>query len=174
MSTKTMEKTGATPVEKTVRDKVPDLYDLPRSWLFEGFDGFDRMFDAFLGRLPHLREMERSLTAMPKMDVVETEGGFEVKMDLPGMDEGDVKVTLKDGMLTVEAEKKSEAKEEAKDMTIHRFERHHETVMRSVRLPETVDEDKITAHLDKGVITILMPKRPEVRKTERKIEVKGA
>ncbi len=175
MSIKTLEKTGKVPVEKkTERAKAPVSYDFPQGWLFEGLADFDRMFDEFLGGLPRMREMEKSFEALPKMDVAETDKGFEVKMDLPGMDEKDVKVTLKDGMLTVEAETKSETKEEGKDKEFHRIERHHETVMRSFRLPETVDEDKITADMEKGVMTILLPKRPEAAREARKIEVKGA
>jgi HSP20 family protein len=171
MTTKTLEKTGKVPVEKAERAKAPVPYAFPSGWLFQGFDDFDRMFDAFMGGLPQMRDMERSI---PKMDVAETDKGFEVTMDLPGMGEGDVKVTIKDGMLTVMADKKSEAKEEGKDKEYHRIERHHETVMRSMMLPETVDEEAITANMDKGVMTILMPKRPEAARAERKIEVKGA
>ncbi|MDK9723029.1 MAG: Hsp20/alpha crystallin family protein [Rhodospirillales bacterium] len=174
MTTKTLEKPGKVPVVKVERAKAPMPYEFPQGWLFEGLADFDRMFDSFLTGLPKLRDMERSLAAMPKMDVAETDKGFEVTMDLPGMDEGDVKVILKDGVLTVEAEKKSEVKEDDKDKEYHRIERHHETVMRSLGLPETVDEDKIAAHMDKGVMTILIPKRPEAARAERKIEVKGA
>ncbi len=174
MTTKTLEKAGKVPVEKTPRAKAPVSYEFPHGWLFEGLDDFDRMFDTFLGGLPRVREMERSFAAMPKMDVAETDTGFEVTMDLPGMDEGDVKVTLKDGLLTVEAEKKSETKEEGKDKEYHRIERHHETVMRSLRLPETVDAEKITANMEKGVMTIQLPKLPEAAREPRKIEVKGA
>lgn len=174
MSTKTLEKTGKVPVEKTARTEVPVSYGFPQGWLFEGLADFDRMFDDFLGGLPRMREMEKSFEALPKMDVAETPSGFEVKMDLPGMDEKDVRVTLKDGMLTVEGETRSEIDEKGKDKEFHRIERHHETVMRSFRLPETVDADKISADMEKGVMTISLPKRPEAAREARKIEVKGA
>jgi HSP20 family protein len=174
MTTKTMEKTGTVPVEKGSRAKAPALYDLPGGWLFEGFDDFDRMFDAFMGGLPRFREIERSIQAMPRMDVAETDKGFEITMDLPGMGEDDVKVTLKDGVLTVTADRKSETGEDGKDKEYHRIERHHETITRSLRLPETVDADAVSAKMDKGVMTLLLPKRPEAARDERKIEVKGA
>ncbi|MBF0168949.1 MAG: Hsp20/alpha crystallin family protein [Alphaproteobacteria bacterium] len=174
MSTKTLEKTGKVPVEKTAGAKAPVSYEFPHGWLFEGLADFDRMFDTFLGGLPRMREMERSFAAMPRMDVAETDSGFEVTVDLPGMDAKDVKVTLTDGLLTIEGAMKSETREEGKDKEFHRVERHHESVMRSLRLPETVDADKITADMEKGVMTIRMQKRPEAARAPRKIEVKGA
>lgn len=174
MTTRTMSKAGSTPVERPPVDREPDMYGLPRGWLFEGLDGFDRMFDVFMGRLPQLKGKEHVFAALPRMDVVETDAAFEVKMDLPGMDAGDVKVTVKDGYMMVEAEVKAETKDEAEGGTKHRTERRHESVARGFGLPETVDEDKIEAHMDKGVITILLPKRPDAVKEERKIEVKGA
>ncbi|CAA6604374.1 Heat shock protein HSP20 (modular protein) [Rhodospirillaceae bacterium LM-1] len=173
MSTKTLEKTGKAPVGKAGAAKAPVSFEYPSGWLFEGLADFDRMFDSFMGGLPMLRDMERSLAALPKMDVAKTETGFEVTMDLPGMDEADVKLTLKDGLLTIEGEKKSEAQEKGKDKEYHRVERHHETVMRSLRLPETVDADKITARMEKGVMTVSLPKLPAAAREPRKIEVKG-
>lgn len=173
MKTGTMEKTGKVPVEKAPEAKAPASFEWPRGWLFEGLADFDRMFDAFMGGLPKLRDMEKSLAALPKMDVAETDEAFEVKVDLPGMDEKDVRVTLKDGLLTIEGEKKTETTEEGKDKEYHRIERHHESVTRSMWLPETVDEEKVAANMDKGVMTILLPKRPEAAKAERKIEVKA-
>ena len=54
------------------------------------------------------------------------------------------------------------------------MERSYGSFQRSIRLPETVDEDKAQAKFDKGVLTITLPKKPEMVKSQKKIEIKSS
>jgi HSP20 family protein len=104
----------------------------------------------------------------PTLDVRETEDQFEVAVDLPGLEPGDVSVTFEDGVLTVSG--KREISSERSEQTYHRIERSYGSFARSLRLPRTADGEKIEAAFDKGVLTVTVPKA-EVAKP-RTIEVK--
>ena len=135
----------------------------------------DRVFDGFLGRRwPDnpitLRDSVNSI-AMPSIDVRETETDIVVEAELPGMAEEDVDVTISNGTLTIKGEKKSEREEKEDDY--HLTERSYGRFQRSFRVPETVDEDKIEAKLEKGVLHVTLGKRPEAVKAEKKIPIGG-
>jgi HSP20 family protein len=153
--------------------RLPSRYMDP----FQAFRGeMDRLFDDFLGGLPTFPNLRQSFTAAqvltPALDVKETEKELVVKADLPGIDEKDVHLTLQDGVLTMRGEKKSERKDERENY--HLVERSHGSFQRSIRLPETIDEDKVEARFDKGVLTVTVPKRPEMVKAEKKIAIKSS
>lgn len=151
---------------------------------FEGLrNEIDRLFRSYEpGRLPsfgwgHLWEpqlpwqpMTERLTA-PPIDVVRTETGYEVNVDLPGMSEKDVEVSYADGMLTISGEKTEESGQEKTGVLVS--ERRYGSFRRSLRVPETVDPAKIEGHVEKGVLTVVLPIRPEMKSSERKIEVKS-
>ncbi len=126
------------------------------------FDEFARGFGAF-GSWPEFRSMALAPTLTPMMDVSETEKEIEVTTELPGMEEKDVAVTVADGILTVRGEKKSGHEEKGKDL--HMVERGYGAFSRSLELPAGVDMAAIKAGLDKGVLTVTIPKKvAEVRK----------
>jgi HSP20 family protein len=104
----------------------------------------------------------------PTMDVRETDDHFEVSVDLPGLEPGDVSVTFEDGVLTISG--KREISTERSDETYHRIERSYGSFARSLRLPRTADGEKIEASFDKGVLTVTVPKA-EIAKPKT-IEVK--
>jgi HSP20 family protein len=106
---------------------------------------------------------------VPPLDVRESTDRFEVTLDLPGLEPGDVQVTFEDGMLTVTGKRRFES-EESGD-TWHRIERSFGTFARSVRLPQTADTEKIEATFDKGVLTVSVPKTEQAR--PRTIEVQA-
>jgi len=144
---------------------------------FQAFRGeMDRLFDDFLGGLPTLSNLRQSFPAVqgltPALDVKETEKELVVKADLPGIEEKDVHLTIQDGVLTMRGEKKSERKDEGENY--HLVERSYGSFQRSIRLPESIDEDKAVARFDKGVLTVTLPKRPEMVKAEKKIEIKSS
>ena len=139
------------------------------------FDEFDRDFwsapfrrSAF--ELEPFWRRQLTGTAVPAVDIVEKDGAYEVKADLPGLDEKSVEVKLSEGMLTIKGEKQEEKEEKKKDYYLH--ERHFGAFERSFRVPETVDADKIEAHFKKGVLTLTLPKKPDARKPEKKIDIK--
>ena len=108
---------------------------------------------------------------VPAVDFVETEKGYELTADLPGLDEKDVEVKIAGGVLTVKAEKEEEKEETKKDF--HLRERRFGSFERALRMPEVVDTDKIEAHFKKGVLTVMLPKTAEAQKPVKKIELKG-
>lgn len=115
----------------------------------------DRLFDRFLEpqgwlELPSLGQW------VPSMDVSENKDAFVVKMEVPGMESGDIQVSIQDNTLTVRGEKKQE--KEQKDEKFHRVERSYGAFERTVRLPSGVDGGKITATFKNGVLTATLPK----------------
>jgi HSP20 family protein len=108
---------------------------------------------------------------MPRVDVSETEDGYTVTAELPGLDEKDVQVELSDGMLTLRGEKKIEKEDRSKGY--HLMERHYGSFQRAFRLPDTINEEKVSASFEKGVLKVVAPKKPEAHKPVRKVEIKG-
>lgn len=109
---------------------------------------------------------------VPRLDVRDTETGLEVVADLPGMDEADIDIRLTDNTLIIQGEKKAEKDEEREGWRLR--ERTIGSFLRTVPLPYAVDEDKVAATYDKGVLTIALPKSAQAKETTRRIEVKKA
>jgi HSP20 family protein len=106
---------------------------------------------------------------IPRVNLAETEGELEVTVDLPGLKPEEVKVELREGALWITGERKEEKEEKGK--TYHRVERHYGEFRRAVPLPAGVEEAKIEAKFENGVLKIT------ARKTEaakpKHIEVKA-
>jgi HSP20 family protein len=126
---------------------------------------FTRLFDSLLGE-----SQERQRTWTPAMDLVEDEGHFVLKADLPGLSEDDVAIEVRDNTLRISGERRSE--HERKERGFHRVERSYGRFSRSLTLPEGVDGEAISARFDKGVLEVRVPK-PEERKP-RRIEIQAA
>ena len=104
------------------------------------------------------------------MDVAETDDAVIVKAEVPGVDPKDIEVTLTGGVLTIKGEKREEKEEKGK--RTHRIERAYGAFSRSIDLPEGVDPDNITAECKDGVLTVTLPKKPEAKARQIKVEVK--
>jgi HSP20 family protein len=142
-----------------------DLFSQLHREMNQLFDDVWRGFD-----LPAAAGSRYSL--QPKVDVAETDKDIEVTVELPGLDEKDVEVTLADGVLTLKGEKKSERKEEGKGFYV--AERSYGSFHRSIALPEGVDAEKVSAEFSKGVLTVKAPKLPEVQSSVKKIAIKAS
>lgn len=110
--------------------------------------------------------------AVPPVDLVERNGGYELQAELPGLTENQIEVKLANGILTIKGEKSSERVEEKNDY--HLRERRFGSFQRSFRVPASVDPDKIEAKFDKGVLKVSLPKTAAAIQEERKIDVKAA
>jgi HSP20 family protein len=135
-------------------------------------DEMDRMFARFEHGWPHwpaLFHREGGVT-VPELDVHETPSAIVVEVELPGVNEKDVSVTLANGVLTIKGEKKQEKEEKAENYYL--TERSFGSFERSIRLPDTIDDAKVEARFDKGVLTVTAGKKPEAVKAQRKIEIK--
>jgi len=102
----------------------------------------------------------------PAVDVEETKNEINVKADIPGLSEKDLNVTLENNVLTISGEKKEERKEEAKDHHYIVSERKYGSFSRSIRLPEGIKSDGITAKFKNGVLNVSIPKT-EQEKTKK-------
>jgi HSP20 family protein len=144
----------------------------------------DRLFDDFDGgfhRWPAGRSLfnvapswrtESAWPATPAVDLIETDKGYEVTAELPGLDEKNIEVKFVDGILTIKGEKQEEKEEKKKDYYLH--ERSFGSFQRALQVPAGVDSDKIEATFKKGVLTVTLPKSAEAQKAEKKIAVKAA
>ncbi len=113
----------------------------------------DRLFDNAFGAEPALRS--------PSLDVAETEGGYSVAIDLPGVAKDDVKITIDGRRVSVSTQtQREEAKQDANDGSrmIYR-ERSSQSFARSFTLPEEVDQDASLAKLDSGVLLLTLAKK---------------
>jgi HSP20 family protein len=104
----------------------------------------------------------------PRVDIAETDKAFEIKVDIPEVNKEDVKVTVHNGVLTVQGERKLEKEEKGKKF--HRVERYYGNFTRSFTLPENVDETKINASFKDGVLNLQIQKTEEEK--PKSIEVK--
>jgi len=124
----------------------------------------NRLFDSFFGRREGSGAYGSTRRWIPPMDLVETEDNLVLRADLPGVDRGDIEIEVKDGVLTVSGERK--AQHETQREGYHRVERSFGRFSRSLELPKGVDPQNVSAHFDKGVLEVRMPK-PEERKPTR-------
>lgn len=93
------------------------------------------------------------------VDIIETENDFRLKVDLPGVKKEDVDISVKEGVLTIKAERKEETVDENSKYT--RSERHYGSFTRSFSLGDTIDSDKIMANLSDGVLEVSLPRKEE-------------
>lgn len=130
----------------------------PRGIDFDPFRQFGSVFEMGTGDMA------------PHVEVSQEEKSYEISAELPGVDEKDVSVSLQDHVLTVSGEKKSEREEEKTGYLMS--ERRYGSFRRSFRVPDDVDESKIAAKFDKGVMTISLPKAASAKPKGRQIPVK--
>jgi HSP20 family protein len=107
---------------------------------------------------------------IPAVELDEQDGEYLLSAELPGIEEGDVDISVDDSTLTLKGEKKSE-KEETKGRTHYR-ERRYGAFERSFTLPRNTDPSKIKAEFENGVVKVHIPKSAETK--ARRIEVKSS
>lgn len=110
---------------------------------------------------------QRRDSFMPSVDISETEKEFEVSVALPGMKKEDIHVDLENGRLTISGERKFENEENGKNY--HRVETGFGSFNRSFQLPDSIDEESISAKYQDGVLNITINKSEE--KVKKQIEI---
>ena len=103
----------------------------------------------------------------PAIDVIENDSDYTLRADLPGLTDKDIAIELEDDVLTVSVERRAE--HEQRTGGYHRIERSSEPFRRSLRLPEAIDPESITARFENGVLEVTVPK-PEPR-TPHKVAI---
>lgn len=105
----------------------------------------------------------------PQIDVSETDSEVTIDVELPGVDETDIDVTVADDLLTIKGEKKQEKEEKKKNY--HLTERSYGSFSRSMTLPFDADPNKVKAKFKDGVLTVTIPKPPEAKAKVKKIAI---
>ena len=127
---------------------------------------FNDFLEPFFGRFNF--GDERTSTWAPPVDVAEEHDKILVRVEVPGMDDKDLKVHFEDGLLTISGERQFERKD---DRNYHRIERSYGSFVRSFTLPRTVDVNKIAASYRNGVLEIEIPKTEESKPRQIQINV---
>ncbi len=121
---------------------------------------FGNLLDSMLEELmTPAPEATRDTSAFsPRIDVIESEAGYQVEADLPGVTRNDVKVSVDGQRVTIEAALRRETERKEGETVIH-AERVVRTYARSFELPQEVDDSQAVAKLEHGVLTLTLPKK---------------
>ena len=135
----------------------------------------NRMFDDMLGglmRRPGGQQQRSEMTEWaPAIDVVAKDGNLVLRAELPGIKQEDVDITLHDNVLTVSGERKAEQEEERSGYYVR--ERRYGSFSRSLTLPQGVDESKIHARYEDGVLEVTVEGAAAVQEPKR-IQIEGS
>jgi HSP20 family protein len=107
----------------------------------------------------------------PLANITETDNFFNISAELPGLDKGDIEISIQDGNLEIKGEVKEEKKEEKEGQLVRR-EYRSSSYYRCFTMPDNIDEEKIDATLEKGILTVKIPKIEPVEPEKKKIEIK--
>jgi HSP20 family protein len=124
----------------------------------------NRFFDDPFFRIDRMTDDENMGMWNPAVDLYEKDDHFVIKAELPGVDRNDIKVDLKDRVLTLSGERTYD--NEVKEENYYRKERSYGKFQRAFRLPADVDSDKIKAEFKDGVLQVEVPK-PEDAKSKQ-------
>lgn len=124
-----------------------------------------RLFDTFFGE-PQSEEVGNR-SWIPPVDIQETEEGYKLHVELPGLTKEDINITLENNVLRLTGERKFER--DAKKESYHRIERTYGTFTRAFALPSQVNAEGVQAAFENGVLTLTVPKAEAAK--PRKIEI---
>ncbi|MDS0241955.1 MULTISPECIES: archaeal heat shock protein Hsp14 [Haloferax] len=139
------------------------------------FDDFEELFERMSRQFDDMgRQFDRSgMMAQVRhemaIDVTDHDGEIVVTVDLPGYEKEDISLSVANRTLTVDATR--ELDEERAEGEYLRRERRHESARRTIRLPESVDEDGASASYHNGVLTVTLPKRDVEPDDSRRIDI---
>ena len=139
---------------------------MPRRDMVSMQHEINKMFNSFFGSDP---ADDFVANWSPRLDVVEDKENYIVKIDIPGMRKEDVKITLRENVLTVRGDRAEEAKRD--DDTYHIIERRFGKFSRSLTLPTNVQPNKIEAKMNEGVLIVTLPKAEEAKPREINISL---
>jgi HSP20 family protein len=165
----------------TVRELIPKKgeklrRDVPRTlWPFgRGMeDVFENLFrgplvEPFGFRRPIFRELEALDVGMPAIDLIDRENELVLRAELPGVKKEEIDLTLTNDSLAIMVERA--VKEEKKEDRFYRAELARESMARTIYFPVEVDSDKAKAHLEDGILEIVVPKLMKVKRRTVKVQ----
>ena len=133
-------------------------------------DPFAHIFESFFGDSARCKPVVENKLA-PQFEIAETDDSFSVVAELPGIGKENVDIVVDADVLKVKGEKKAEEKGDTKSCLYS--SRQYGSFERRFQLPDSVDQEAINANYENGVLTLILPKKPEAVKPEpRQIKVK--
>ncbi|QIV95942.1 heat shock protein Hsp20 [Allofrancisella inopinata] len=126
--------------------------------IYEWFEPFSSSIERF-----------EDLSLCPAVDVVDEKNQLKIEIEMPGLGEEDIKVSIDNGILTVKGEKTTSRQDKDKNYMMREI--NYGSYERSLSLPDTVDTDKAKASFKKGMLWVVLPKKPECTKESKTIEV---
>lgn len=128
-------------------------------------------YDIFEAKPFNLKEFE-NLSIAPSMDLVEDDQCYKLEVEMPGMDEKDITISLNDNLLTIQGEKSTSKKDERKNYIAREI--NYGRYERSISLPQAAEGDKATASFKKGMLWITIPKRAGHKGNGHQIKIQKA
>lgn len=138
---------------ETLGNRTGSLWMSPFRELAKMQADLDRLFQGFM-ETPTPTRVEAEFS--PSCEIKEDKKNYLLRFDIPGVQKEQVKIEVDKGILTVSAERREEKKSD--DEKTHSSEIFYGSYMRSLTLPNAIDEKKIDAKFDNGVLTITIPK----------------
>lgn len=132
------------------------------------FSEIDQFFNGFDREIKSRFYDERSFS--PACEVAETDEHYLMSVDLPGMKKEDIKIEVKDNILTISGERKKETTSDSKSK-IQRYERTYGFFKRSFSLPASLNSEAVEARYENGVLELYLPKSQAAR--SRQIEIQS-
>ncbi|MBN1686349.1 MAG: Hsp20/alpha crystallin family protein [Spirochaetales bacterium] len=134
---------------RRLQNEINDLFDLPE--VFPGRGIFDR-------------------STSPALDMLETDEGYTIYCDLPGMDKKSLELSVTSNVLTIKGERKP--RQLGRDAKVFRNETWEGVFQRTLAVPSAVDNEKIEAELKDGVLKIFLPRREEDKPKQIELKVR--
>ncbi len=142
---------------------------------FRELDDVFSSYNPWVGRLPTGRlagavaEQDELPSWTPVANISETDSDYLIKAELPEVSKEDLKVTVDEGVITINGERRKEV--EHQDEKVHRTESHYGNFSRSFRLPEDADVAAIQAESRNGILKVRVPKKPTARARTVEVQV---
>jgi HSP20 family protein len=130
---------------------------------------FDDVFRGFDSPLPSLGRFSSFGGNWPSVEVSDGEKEIRVTAEVPGLDEKDIEVLLDDGVLTLKGEKRSDTEDKNRQFS----ERFYGIFERRIPIGYEVEDDKVDARFNNGVLTVTLPKTAKAQSQARRIEIKS-
>lgn len=136
--------------------------------LDKAISGFHQWFENY----NFLKDDFENLSLLPAMDVVDDKNEFKIAVEMPGMSEEDIKVSINNGILTIKGEKSTSSQDKDKNYLMREIK--YGVCERNITLPDGVNTDQAKASFKKGMLWVKIPKKPELAKGSREIKVEKA
>ncbi|MDD2914400.1 MAG: Hsp20/alpha crystallin family protein [Gallionella sp.] len=140
---------------------------------FKELEDVSERLNRIFGRTAAINESSREMLAvadwMPSVDISETDTAYLIKGEIPGVKKEDVKVTIQDGMLTIQGERKQEKEDKGKKF--HRVECCYGSFMRSFRVPDDADENSVKAEFKDGMLNVTLAKSEKAKPKQINVSV---